>query len=169
MGTREKRSLKAQPAERAAFEARGSTMKRREPGTPLAKSSKQLVDEASASVTTIPVGQAVELLTDPTVLFVDIRDPRELERDGQIPGAFRAPRGMLEFWIDPDSPYYKSGLDDGRQLVLYCGSAWRSALAAATLREMGRDDVAHVEGGFAAWRAAGHPVESVEPRRPRPA
>ena len=142
-------------------------MKRREPGTPLAKTSKQLVDEAHAKVITIPVERAVALLDDPTVLFVDIRDPRELERDGQIPGAFRAPRGMLEFWVDPDSPYYKRGLDDGRHLVLYCGSAWRSALAAATLREMGREDVAHLEGGFAAWRAAGHPVVTVPPAAPR--
>ena len=136
-------------------------MNRRNPGDPLLKTSKQLVDDANAQVVTIPVADAVDLLGDPRVLFVDIRDPRELERDGQIPGAYRAPRGMLEFWIDPDSPYYKRSLDDGRRLVLYCGSAWRSALAAAALTEMGRTDVAHLEGGFAAWRAAGHPVDQV--------
>ena len=136
-------------------------MNRRNPGDPLLKTSKQLVDDANAQVVTIPVADADDLLGDPRVLFVDIRDPRELERDGQIPGAYRAPRGMLEFWIDPDSPYYKRSLDDGRRLVLYCGSAWRSALAAAALTEMGRTDVAHLEGGFAAWRAAGHPVDQV--------
>lgn len=96
--------------------------------------------------------------------MVDIRDPRELEREGTLPGAFRAPRGMLEFWVDPQSPYFKPALDDGRELILVCGSAWRSALAAAALLDMGRTDVSHLEGGFTAWKAAGLPVEAV-PRR----
>ncbi len=131
----------------------------REPGRPLTKNAQALVAEANALVETIPLAQGAEFLGDPGVLFVDIRDPRELERAGQIPGAFRAPRGMLEFWVDPESPYYKPALDDGRRLILYCGSAWRSALAARALQEMGRDDVAHLEGGFSAWQEAGHPIE----------
>lgn len=139
-------------------------MSARIPGQPLRRNAKTLVAEASAKISTLPVERVAELLDDPGYLVVDIRDPRELAREGAIPGAFRAPRGMLEFWVDPESPYYKPALDDGRALVLFCGGAWRSALAAATLQDMGRDDVAHMEGGFAAWRAAGLPVEP--PSRP---
>lgn len=117
-----------------------------------------MVAEANEQVETIALAEASALVDNPRILLVDIRDPRELEREGMIPGAFRAPRGMLEFWIDPESPYYKPELDDGRKLILYCGSAWRSALAAKTLREMGRDDVAHLGGGFSAWKRAGNPV-----------
>lgn len=107
----------------------------------------------------LPIEDAHALLDDESTLFVDIREPQEWAREGILPGAYRAPRGMLEFWVDPASPYYRPALDDGRRLVLYCGSAWRSALAAAALRQMGRDDVTHVAGGFAAWRAAGYPIE----------
>ncbi len=128
------------------------------PGTPLPRPAARLVAEATARITTIPVADADRLLGDDTVLFVDIRDPRELEREGMIPDAFRAPRGMLEFWVDPESPYYKPALDTGRTLVLYCGSAWRSALSAAALVDMGLDNVVHLEGGFSAWKRAGHPV-----------
>ena len=131
----------------------------REPGSPLTRPSAVMVAEARASIENITVADAAALLERDDVLFVDIRDPRELARLGTIPGSFRAPRGMLEFWVDPASPYYRPALDDGRRLVLYCGSAWRSALAAAALRQMGRDDVTHVAGGFAAWRAAGYPIE----------
>jgi rhodanese-related sulfurtransferase len=131
----------------------------RRPGEPLARSSRRLVEEADARVRSLTVEQVAELLEDPGHLVVDIRDPRELEKLGTIPGAFHAPRGMLEFWVDPQSPYYKPALDDGRTLILYCGSAWRSALAAAALTDMGRDDVAHLAGGFTAWTKAGMPVE----------
>ncbi len=141
-------------------EPAGST---RTPGTPLPRPAAQLVADADALVESIPVADAAALLEDPGVLFVDIRDPRELDREGMIPGAHSAPRGMLEFWIDPQSPYYKPVLDDGRRLVLYCGSAWRSALATRTLTEMGRTDVAHLAGGFSAWKAAGMPIA---PHRP---
>lgn len=134
-------------------------MSPREPGTPLTKSAAALVAEANEEVETIAQAEVTALLDNPRVLLVDIRDPRELEREGTIPGAFHAPRGMLEFWVDPESPYYKTELDDGRRLVLFCGSAWRSALAARSLKDMGRDDVAHLEGGFSAWKRAGHPVE----------
>ena len=91
-------------------------------------------------------------------MFVDIRDVRELEREGTIPGAFHAPRGMLEFWVDPESPYHKEIFASGRRFVLYCASAWRSALAAKCLCDMGLEGVAHIEGGFTAWKAAGGEV-----------
>jgi rhodanese-related sulfurtransferase len=131
----------------------------RTPGDPLPRNAKALVDEAGARVPSLSVTEVADKLDDAAYRIVDIRDPRELEREGQLPGAFRAPRGMLEFWVDPESPYYKPELDDGRTLVLYCGSAWRSALAGAALRDMGRDDVMHMAGGFSAWKAAGLPIE----------
>lgn len=137
----------------------------RTPGEPLAKSAKRLVEEAAARVEELAPERVAELLEDPGYLIVDIRDPRELEREGTLPGAFRAPRGMLEFWVDPESPYYKPALDDGRTLVLYCGSAWRSALSAATLLDMGREDVAHLEGGFSAWKDQGLPIEPLAPHK----
>lgn len=133
----------------------------REPGAPLPVNSQALVAAANERVETIPLERAVELLDDPEWHFVDIRDPRELATLGTIPGAFRAPRGMLEFWVDPESPYYKPALDDGRRLLLYCGSGWRSALSAAALKQMGRDDVAHLAGGFTAWSKGEHPVEQL--------
>ena len=139
-------------------------MTRRKPGEPLARNAASLVAAADAVVETVALADASRLLGDPDVLFVDIRDPRERERLGTIPGAYPAPRGMLEFWIDPASPYYKPELDDGRKLVLYCGSAWRSALATETLNAMGRADVAHLEGGFTAWQAAGLPVATESAR-----
>nr|WP_217652215.1 rhodanese-like domain-containing protein [Tessaracoccus bendigoensis] len=135
----------------------------REPGAPLSTSSAALVAEANALVPPISVDEAKSLVGSRDVLFVDIREPGEWEREGIIPGAHRAPRGMLEFWVDPDSPYYRPALDDGRRLLLYCGSAWRSALAAAALVRMGRTDVTHLAGGFSAWRAADGPVEEYPP------
>lgn len=137
----------------------------RQPGAPLARSAETLVAEARAVIQNVDPQDAVGLLDDDGVLFVDIRDPRELEREGTIPGAFRAPRGMLEFWVDPQSPYYKPALDDGRTLLLFCGSGWRSALSARTLQDMGFDSVAHLDGGFAAWKAGGHPIEAYAPRK----
>lgn len=136
----------------------------RTPGTPLPNPARALVEQARARVEELPVARVAELLDDAGHLVVDIREPRERQREGSVPGAFAAPRGMLEFWIDPQSPYYKPALDDGRTLVLYCGSAWRSALAAAALADMGRDDVVHMAGGFSAWKAAGLPVEEISPR-----
>lgn len=122
------------------------------------KGYKQLVAEAVAEVETVSPGEAAERGRSDAVL-VDLRDPRELERDGRIPGAFHAPRGMLEFWIDPESPYHKDIFASGRHLVFFCGGGWRSALAAKTAQEMGLDDVSHMDGGFKAWRDAGLPVE----------
>ncbi|HRF83850.1 MAG: rhodanese-like domain-containing protein [Xanthomonadales bacterium] len=127
------------------------------------KGVKQLVAEANARITTIPVADAKALLGNPGVQFVDIRDVRELEREGMVPGAFHAPRGMLEFWVDPDSPYFKPVFGEPKRFILYCQSAWRSALATAALQDMGMDNVAHVEGGFNGWKAGGGEVA------PRPA
>ena len=119
---------------------------------------KSLVAAAKAEIDSLSVDAAAALLDDPDTLFVDIRDPRELEREGRIPGAFHAPRGMLEFWIDPASPYHKDALTDGRRLVLFCASAWRSALSVKTLQDMGVARIAEIEGGFGVWKKAGKPV-----------
>ena len=130
----------------------------RTPGDPLLRSAADLVASANSVVPPLPLDAAAVLHRDGSALFVDIREPAEWKRDGVIPGAYRAPRGMLEFWVDPASPYHRPELDDGRRLVLYCASAWRSALAAEALVRMGRTDVTHVAGGFTAWREAGLPV-----------
>jgi rhodanese-related sulfurtransferase len=124
----------------------------------ITKGYKQLIAEANAKVRTLSLDQAAAKLGDDDVVFVDIRDPRELEREGMIPGAFSATRGMLEFWVDPESPYYKDIFGQDKEFILYCGSGWRSALAAATLNDMGMDRVAHIEGGFMGWKKAEHPV-----------
>ncbi len=128
------------------------------------KGYKALLAEANAEVTTVAVEQAVELQGDAGVVFVDLRDPREIQREGRIPGSFSCPRGMLEFWIDPDSPYAKPVFAENKRFVFYCASGWRSALAAKTAQDMGLDNVAHVGGGFTAWREAGGPTEMPAPR-----
>ncbi len=133
----------------------------------LTKGCKQLVAEANARIRTIPTQEAIARLGDPGVVFVDLRDPRELERDGMIPGAFHAPRGMVEFWIDPDSPYFKDIFGSGREFWFYCASAWRSALTTATVQDMGLAPVAHVEGGFNGWKKAGGPVAQPPQKAPR--
>jgi len=126
---------------------------------PITKGFRMLVDEAMAQVTTLSVEQACARLGDPTVQIVDIRDVRELEREGTVPGALLAPRGMLEFWVDPDSPYFKPVFaDEGKTFVLFCGAGWRSALATKTLMDMGMRNVAHIDGGFAAWKQAEAPA-----------
>jgi rhodanese-related sulfurtransferase len=132
---------------------------------PLKKGYKELIAEANRAIETIPAADAVSMAEDPDLLFVDLRDVRELEREGFVPGSFHAPRGMLEFWVDPDSPYHKPALSSGKRLVLYCQSGWRSALAAKTLMDMGVDRVAHIGGGFSAWREAGGTVAKREPRQ----
>ena len=119
---------------------------------------QELIQEAMAEIETLSVEKASDLLADPTVVFLDIRDVRELEREGMIPNALHAPRGMLEFWVDPDSPYYKPIFGEGKKLVLYCASAWRSALATQTLQSMGVPNICHMEGGFSAWKKAQLPV-----------
>ncbi len=122
------------------------------------KTVKSMVDEAMAAVRTYSVEEALALHGRDDVQFVDVRDVRELERDGVMPGAFHAPRGMLEFWVDPESPYHKPVFASGKQLVLFCAAGWRSALATKTLQDMGVDNVAHIDGGFTAWKNAGAPV-----------
>jgi len=119
---------------------------------------KDMVAAANAEIKTIPVDQAQAMLEDDNVQFVDIRDGRELEREGMIPGALHAPRGMLEFWIDPTSPYHKEIFASGKRFVFYCASAWRSALATKALQDMGLEPVAHLEGGFGNWKKSGGPV-----------
>ena len=116
---------------------------------------EDLIANAMAQIETVPLDQAKTLLDDENTVFVDIRDVRELEREGMIPGAFHAPRGMLEFWVDPKSPYFKPIFGEGKRLVLYCASAWRSSLATETLQKMGVPHVSHLEGGFSAWKKAG--------------
>lgn len=125
------------------------------------KGFKQLVAEANAAVETIPTGQAQGALSDPETVFIDIRDLPELERDGKIPGAVHASRGMLEFYADPESPYHRDVFASGKRLLLYCASGGRSALAAQRLREMGLTNVAHIGGGLRAWKEASGPVEAV--------
>ena len=119
---------------------------------------QELIQNAMAQIETLPVEKAHAILGDTNSVFVDIRDIRELEREGMIPNALHAPRGMLEFWVDPDSPYYKPIFGEGKRLVLYCASAWRSALAAQTLQMMGVPNVCHLEGGFSAWKKAQLPI-----------
>jgi rhodanese-related sulfurtransferase len=124
---------------------------------------KTLLAEADAAVKTLEVADVQKLLGDENTVLVDLRDPRELEREGKMPGAFHCPRGMLEFWIDPESPYAKEQFQQDKQFVFFCAGGWRSALAAKTAQDMGLKPVAHMRGGFGAWKKAGAPVEGGEP------
>jgi rhodanese-related sulfurtransferase len=126
---------------------------------------KALLDGAEAKIKTLPVDDAVALHGRDDTVFVDLRDPRELEREGRIPGALHCPRGMLEFWIDPESPYHKPAFAQDKTYVFFCAAGWRSALSAATAQDMGLKPVAHIEGGFTAWKKAGGPVEGSEPSK----
>lgn len=129
------------------------------------KGVKELVAEASAEIETIPTADAIALHGSDDVTFVDIRDVRELGREGKVEGALHAPRGMLEFWVDPNSPYHRDDFATGKKFILYCASAWRSALATKALQDMGFGPVAHVEGGFTAWKEANGPIEEPKPRK----
>jgi rhodanese-related sulfurtransferase len=129
------------------------------------KGVKELVAEANAEIETITVADAMKLKDDANIALVDIRDIRELDRDGRIPGAFHAPRGMLEFWVDPASPYYKEFFGSGKKFVFFCAGGMRSALAAQQLQQMGLEPVCHMAGGFGAWKAAGGPVEGGKPAK----
>ncbi|MBM6580296.1 rhodanese-like domain-containing protein [Microvirga sp. BT689] len=126
---------------------------------------KTLLDEANAKIRTLPIDEAVALHGREDVVFVDLRDPRELDREGRIPGAVHCPRGMLEFWIDPESPYHKPVFAQDKTFVFFCAAGWRSALSAATAQDMGLQPVAHMEGGFTAWKNTGGPVETTEPKK----
>ena len=128
------------------------------------KGYRQLLDEANAAVEAVSPQEAAALVGGNTV-FVDLRDPREVEREGRIPGAKHCPRGMLEFWIDPESPYHKPYFASGQTFVFYCASGWRSALATKTAQDMGLAPVKHIRGGLSAWKEAGLPVERGKPSR----
>lgn len=133
---------------------------------PITKGYRALVDEAMAQVKTYSVAEVRARMDDPRMQIVDIRDVRELQHEGTVPGSFHAPRGMLEFWVDPASPYFKKAFaDEGREFVLFCGAGWRSALAAKTLQDMGMGNVAHIDGGFTEWKKQGAPVETLEERK----
>ncbi len=122
---------------------------------------RQLLDAANAEITSLSAAEVRALGERGEITLVDLRDRRELEREGRIPGAFHCPRGMLEFWIDPESPYHKPIFAEPHRFVFYCASGWRSALATKTAQDMGLAPVAHLAGGFTAWREAGGPVEPV--------
>ncbi len=133
---------------------------------PITKGFQVLVDEAMEEVKTYSVEAVQARMSDPTVQIVDIRDPRELDRDGTVVGSLLAPRGMLEFWVDPASPYFKPVFaDENKEFILFCGAGWRSALATKTLQDMGMRNVAHIDGGFAAWKKQGAPIETLEARK----
>ena len=116
---------------------------------------KALIDEANAQIETLSAADAIKAAQGDDVVIVDVRDPREIERDGRIPGAFSCTRGMLEFWIDPASPYAKPIFQQDKKFIFHCAGGLRSALAAKTAEDMGLKPVAHIGGGFAAWRDAG--------------
>jgi len=126
---------------------------------------RQMVAEAKKEIETLSVDDALKLHGNTDVVFVDLRDVRELSREGFIPGAFHCPRGMLEFWIDPECIYFKDIFASGKKFLFYCNLGWRSALAAQVCQHMGLSPVAHIDGGFDAWQQAGGPVERKESRR----
>ncbi len=130
----------------------------------IVKGVKELVAEAEAEIATLSASSAIALADDPEVELVDIRDIRELWREGAVPGARHVPRGMLEFWIDPESPYHKEFFASGKKFVFFCAGGMRSALAAQAAQTMGLRPVAHIAGGFGAWKEAGGPVEEKERR-----
>ncbi|HEU4805529.1 MAG TPA: rhodanese-like domain-containing protein [Nitrobacter sp.] len=125
---------------------------------------KLLLQEANREIETMDVADVKAAVERGDAILVDIRDPRELEREGRIPGSFPCTRGMLEFWIDPESPYAKPVFQENKKFIFHCASGWRSALAAKTAQDMGLKPVAHLGGGFKAWRDAGEAVENVEPK-----
>ena len=134
---------------------------------PISKGYQQLVAEAMAEVTTYSVAEVQARLHDASVQIVDIRDIRELA-EGTVLGAYHAPRGMLEFWVDPASPYHKPLFaDESKEFILFCGAGWRSALATKALQDMGMTNVAHIDGGYTEWVKQGAPTETLEQQRAR--
>ena len=132
----------------------------------LKKGFRQLVDEAKSRIKTLTLEEARARYGKDDVVFVDLSDVRELEREGMIPDAVHCPRGMLEFWIDPDSPYYKEVFGSGKNFIFYCNGAWRSALATDVAQQMGLEPVYEMDGGFAAWKKAGFPVAERPSKKP---
>jgi rhodanese-related sulfurtransferase len=129
----------------------------------MAKTAAVLVAEAKQRIQNLTVEQAAEEIERGDALLVDLREPEERQEQGAIPGAVHAPRGMLEFWADPTSSYHRAEFDSNRRVILHCAGGGRSALAADTLQQMGYANVAHLDGGFNAWKAADRPVEDVQP------
>ncbi len=123
---------------------------------------KALMAKAEAEVASLSATAAIALAKRDDVVIVDIR---ELEREGRIPGSFHAPRGMLEFWVDPESPYHKPIFAEDKTFIIHCASGWRSPLAGATLTAMGLKPVKNLKGGFAAWKEAGGTIESLPARK----
>ena len=121
---------------------------------------RAMIDAAEREIENLTVDQAIAQHGRDDVTFIDLRDPRELEREGRMPGAFHCPRGMLEFWVDPESPYHKPVFAEDKRFIFFCAGGWRSALAAQTAQRMGLQPVAHIRGGFGAWRKANGPVEA---------
>ena len=126
----------------------------------ITRSVEDLVAEAASKIRTLSIGEAREMLGRDDVLFIDVRDVRELAGSGRIPGARHVPRGLLEFWIDPKSPYHKEFLAEDKTFIFYCAVDWRSALCTRVAQDMGLAPVAHLQGGFNAWKEAGGPVEA---------
>lgn len=130
----------------------------------LKTSAADMVAAARSRIKEIETHELIAMADDPKVVIVDIRDIRERQRTGFIPGSVHAPRGMIEFWVDPESPYFKEVFgQDGKTYVFHCASGWRSALTVATLQDMGFD-AAHLKDGFSSWQKQGGPVEMPEPR-----
>lgn len=126
---------------------------------PLKMSSARMVEEARARIEEIETADLIAMLDDPDVVVVDIRDVRERQRSGYIPGSFHAPRGMIEFWVDPESPYFKDIFGEaGKKYIFHCASGWRSAITVATLQDMGFE-ATHLKEGFSTWENHGGPVE----------
>jgi len=123
---------------------------------------KKLIEKTEKNIETKSVDEVAGLLQDEAVTIVDIRDIRELQQEGKLPGAIHAPRGMLEFWDDPDSPYHRKLFSEDKKFVFYCAGAWRSALATQTVQRMGVNNVCHMGGGFTAWKEVELPIEPVE-------
>ncbi|MFM9942453.1 MAG: rhodanese-like domain-containing protein [Hyphomicrobiaceae bacterium] len=126
----------------------------------ITKGYKQLVATAKSEIEELTAEEAVKLAGRDDVVLVDLRDPRELEREGRVPGAFSCTRGMLEFWIDPESPYHKPVFAADKKFVFFCAGGLRSVLATKTAQDMGLKPVAHIIGGFKAWKDAGGPTET---------
>ena len=124
----------------------------------LKKTAAQMVAEARERIEEIDSEAGIAMVDDPNVQIVDLRDPRERERTGFIPGSFHCPRGMLEFWVDPESPYFKDVFGQDKKFVFHCASGWRSAISVATLQDMGFE-AAHLKDGFSGWEKAGGPIE----------
>lgn len=126
---------------------------------------KALLEVANAEIEALSPAEAANLAEGDDVVLVDIRDIRELKREGRVPGAIHAPRGMLEFWVDPESPYHKEIFASGKTFIFFCAAGWRSALATKTVQDMGLEPVKHIEGGFGAWKKAGLPIDMPDEKK----